>query len=230
MERLNPEALARLVDQDPTPQEEAALEAWPGDREELEAMRAMTESLRSLPDVRPPRGDWEVLQARLASEGLIDTRSDRGVRKAPTLPAWMQIGAAVVLFMAGVGTGSGFRQFPTEGSTALWLVDPAASYTELASEARSLDEAAEIVRLTEQPYYAALARYQELADVARGGGAGEEDPAARMAALEALLAASRAAIRQAPGDAFLNGILVSTTAEREAYLRRVSTAGASSWF
>lgn len=230
MERLNQEALARLVDESPTPEEEAALEAWPETREELAAMRALTEGLRSLPDVRPPRGDWEVLQARLASEGLIDTRSDRGVRKAPTLPAWMQIAAGLVLFMAGVGMGSGFRQFPGEGSTALWLVDPAASYTELATEARSLDEAAEIVRLTEQPYYAALARYQELSDVARGGNVAEEDPAARMAALEALLAASRAAIRQAPGDAFLNGILVSTTAEREAYLRRVSTEQGANWF
>jgi len=229
MERLTPEALARLVDHDPSQEEEAALEAWPDTLEELEGMRQMTDALRNLPDVRPPRGDWEVLAARLASEGLIEPRSDRGRRISPSLPAWMQIAAAVVLFLAGVGLGSGFRPFPGEG-TGAWLLDPAASYTQVAGEARSLEEAAEIVRLTEQPYYAALARYQQLATAARGGDVGHGDPAVRMAALEALLAASRAAIRQAPGDTFLNGILVSTTAEREAFLRRVASDDRANWF
>jgi hypothetical protein len=230
MERLTPEALARLVDHDPSPEENAALEAWPDAREELEALRQMTDALRNLPDVRPPRGDWEVLAARLASEGLIEPRSNRGRRIPISLPPWMQIAAALVLFLAGVGLGSGFRQFPGEVAGGAWLLDPAASYTQVAGEARSLEEAAEIVRLTEQPYYAALARYQQLATAARGGDPGQEDPAVRMAALEALLAASRAAIRQAPGDAFLNGILVSTTAEREAFLRRVASDDRANWF
>jgi len=230
MERLTPEALARLVDHDPSPEELAALEACPDARQELEALRQMTDALRSLPDVRPPRGDWEVLAARLASEGLIEPRNDRERLPPVSLPPWMQIAAALVLFLAGVGVGSGFRQLPGEAGGGAWVLEPARSAAQLSADVRSMEEAAEVVRLTEQPYYAALARYQQLATAARGGEPGGEDPAVRMAALEALLAASRAAIRQAPGDAFLNGILVSTTAEREAFLRRVARDDRANWF
>lgn len=229
MDRLTPETLGRLVDHEPTPLEEALLARYPDDVEELESLRRMTEALGALPDVRPPRGDWEVLEARLVSEGLVQGRGGFGPRRAPNLPAWMQIAAALVLFVAGVGLGTGFRPAPaTAGSL---LADGAAAFTQRAGDAGSLEEAAEIVRLTEQPYYAALARYQQLSAAARGGELpADGDPTVRMAALEALLAASRAAIRQAPGDTFLNGILVSTTAEREAYLRRISAGPRDNWF
>jgi hypothetical protein len=55
------------------------------------------------------------------------------------------------------------------------------------------------------------------------------DPISRYAALEHLVSVSQAAVRQAPGDPFLNGFLASAIAERDAALRVVS-AGQDNWF
>lgn len=225
MERLTPETLARLVQETPTPEEEEALAADPGAAEELEAMRCLVGALRTLPEVRPPRGDWESLEARLVSEGLLPSPAAGAPRRSPLLPNWLQIAAGMVLFLAGTGVGAGFRA-PSAIPPVAEAAGASAAYARVAGEARTLEEAAELVRLTEQPYYAALARFRELSELSRGQGEWEipvgQDPVVRMAALEALLAASQAAIRRAPGDPFLNGVLVSAAAEREAQLRRLS--------
>lgn len=227
MDRLTPEALARLVDHDPTPEETEALAREPDLASELEVLREMTEALGALPDVRPPRGDWEALEARLVSEGLVQGRGGFGPRRSIALPAWMQIAAAMVLFLAGTGVGAGFRE-EAEPAGSGPVAAGMEALTRVAQEAGTVEEAVEVLRMAEQPYYAALTRYQQLSQASRGGGTAE-DPAVRMAALEALLAASQAAIRQAPGDVFLNGILVSAAAEREAQLRRMNS-NRDSWF
>ena len=49
------------------------------------------------------------------------------------------------------------------------------------------------------------------------------------AALEHLVMVSQAAVRQAPGDPFLNGFLASAMAERDAAARMVSTRQ-DNWF
>ena len=77
-------------------------------------------------------------------------------------------------------------------------------------------------------YVNALAHYREVA-ADQGGDAAKADPRSRFAALEYLVAASQAAVRQAPTDPFLNGLLASTLAEREATLRRISTQQ-QNWF
>ena len=71
MGHLTLEALARLVSEAPTPEEERHLEACSACQSELEALQVQTESIGSLPDLRPPAGDWEALEAKLGSEGLI---------------------------------------------------------------------------------------------------------------------------------------------------------------
>ena len=50
----------------------------------------------------------------------------------------------------------------------------------------------------------------------------------RMAALEYLATVSQAAVRQAPGDPYLNGFLVSVLGEREATAQLV--ASRSNWY
>jgi hypothetical protein len=96
------------------------------------------------------------------------------------------------------------------------------------ASAENLDQATEAVQAAEQRYVAALTRYRQLLEVDGGGDVGG-DARSRYAALEYLVAASQAAVRQAPADPFLNGLLASTLAERETALRRISTR-TDNWF
>jgi hypothetical protein len=96
------------------------------------------------------------------------------------------------------------------------------------ADAGTVEEAAGAVRLAEERYVAALSRYRQLL-VRHGGEGGVGDPASRFAALEYLVAAGQAAVRQAPADPFLNGLLASALAEREATLRTISADG-DGWF
>jgi len=216
MEHLNTETLARLVDESANESERRHLDSCPHCTGELEAMRQQTQALASLPEILPPRGDWQVLEAQLRSEGLIE---DPGLVRRLGLahtPPWMKAAAAVLLFLGGAGTGAAVTaQAGTPG--------PA-----LVAEAADVESAASVVRMAEQEYIAAVSQYREL--LAREGGETPgADPVSRFAALEHLVMVSQAAVRQAPGDPFLNGFLASAMAERDAAARMVSTRQAN-WF
>ena len=219
MEHLTRESLARLVDESPRADEAQHLATCLVCTSELEALRAQTRALASLPEIRPPLGDWEVLEARLRSEGLIETPSLMERLSLAHTPPWMRTAAAIALFLGGTGVGAAFT---SQGPTAS---DPgqAVGQTALFTSATSLDDAATAVQLAEQNYINAVTQYRQFLSQH-----GEDDlmgdPRGRYAALEYLVAASQAAVRQAPADPFLNGLLASTMAEREATLRRISTS------
>jgi len=247
---LNPETLARLVDEVPSPGERAHLNRCRRCRDELDAMQVQTLGLSHLPDLRPPQGDWDSLEPRLRSEGLIgegdsrpgspphrNTSPDRGpfrgVRNRGGA-GWTRWAAAVLLVLGGAGVGAGAVTVLADGTRGGGSV---ASGPGASSPARdlaavpaalglwgeggpaSVEEAEELVRLTETWYRSALLRYREEA----GRGWGDADPLDRYIALEALLAAGQAALREAPTDPFLNGLLVNMQAEREAALRGIRT-------
>ena len=90
-----------------------------------------------------------------------------------------------------------------------------------------MQDAADAVRVAESQYVGALTRYREI--LAKDGDDAEVgDPASRYAALQYLVAASQAAVRQAPADPFLNGMLASTLAESQAVANRISKK--DNWF
>lgn len=221
MTHLTLEALARLVDEAPGPDEREHLRSCPACRGEMEALERQTEDLGSLPDLRPPRGDWEMLEVRLAREGLLrDGGTLPGQRFLPA--GWMRLAAALVLFLGGTGVGAAaVRGGADAESVGVGLAT--------VERARTPEEAADAVRQAEEFYIQALSRYRELSEAGEPG-TSDDDPAGRYAALEGILAASRAAVREAPADPFINGILVSTLAERQATLRQISTTGDANWF
>jgi hypothetical protein len=225
MEHLSTEDLARLVDEPARADEAGHLATCLVCTAELDAFRAQTQALASLPEIRPPLGDWEVLEARLRSEGLVQDPGLLSRLNLARTPSWMRAAAAAALFLGGtlVGASVASRE-GAERQMAATLPTDAAAFAEITD----LDDAAAAVRSAEQGYVNALTRYRQLLE-AGGDGDGAGDPRSRFAALEYLVAASQAAVRQAPADPFLNGLLASTLAEREVTLRRISTRQ-DNWF
>jgi hypothetical protein len=125
----------------------------------------------------------------------------------------MPAAAAVVLFFTGAATGAG-------------LVARESGESELG--AANVEAAASAVRDAEQRYVTAVSNYRQLL-AAEGVDDGGADPYSRYAALEHLVSVSQAAVRQAPGDPFLNGFLASALAERDAAARVVSVSN-DNWF
>ncbi|HSG50067.1 MAG TPA: hypothetical protein VLA43_19740 [Longimicrobiales bacterium] len=226
MEHLTLEVLARLVDEAPSQDERRHLSECIRCRTELELLQGQTSALGQLPDMRPPRGDWAVLEARLMSEGLV--RHERSLLAAT--PGWMKAAATVLLFLGG--TGLGMVLAPGGGAVPERLGGGGASpYALTDYTAGSVAEAEEAVRLAERQYMDALVQYRQLVE-AEGGVTGGASPESRLAALEYLVAAGQAAVQQAPADPFLNGFLASALAERQAtYQTALRQSGsAADWY
>ena len=225
MEHLNSETLARLVDNAPAPEQATHLAECDICTSELVAFREQTEALGSLPEILPPMGDWQVLEARLRSEGLVE---DAGMFQRLGLartPAWMRAAAAAVLFLGGTAMGAAMTSGTSQG-----LPGGIGSGTDVAlfaSGGTTVEDAAQAVRVAERTYMNAIARLREQMRIESGLESGV-DPMRRYAALEHLVAVSQAAVRQAPGDPYLNGILASVLGEREATARMVSRT--DNWF
>ncbi len=211
----------------------------PGDWEALEVRLGAEGLLRREPT--------ETLTASAPSRG----ESRRGAGPGQGLgggwsagPSWLQVAAAVLLLVGGAGLGvgagtlmdQGERGAPFPSASAgepvgldpvmLAALDPSGGEVDL-----SLEDAEELVRLTEQWHLTALTRYRDRALGRDAPPTGHGDPLTRYAALEALMAASQAAVREVPTDPFLNGLLVNMRAEREATLRGLRAAStADNWY
>ncbi len=221
MEHLTHETLARMVDDLPNPDEREHLTTCDRCAEEFRALRLQSDALGGLPALRTPSGDWESLEARLVSEGLIRTPETFRRFGIAAAPAWMQAAAAVVVFLGGTGFGLAL----TRGAAPSGL-SPESPFLPV-SQISSAEEAVRAVELSEQAYMQALVRYRQLS----GGDDGPriEDPLSRVTALEGLLAASQEAVRLAPADPVFNGFLVNVLAERQEVLRQISTRD-DDWF
>jgi hypothetical protein len=250
MRHLKEETLARLVEDEATGEETAHLEGCEACRTALADMRAQVQELADLPALRPPLGEWEALEARLRSEGLLWSTADRiRIERGPPGPGlpptrvrrgnrWrrshgagaLRAAAVVVLLALGTGMGMGISSLQDRGEgedlmsrvgIAMGEAGPVSGSPSLpiASEEfaeLSLEEAEEFVRLTEVWYRESLARYR--ARLEAEGRHPPSDPYTRYAALETLLVAGEAAIREAPADPFFNGLLVNVDVERQAIL------------
>lgn len=261
MDHLSLETLAGLLEDTPTPRQAEHLRECAVCRGELAALREQTEALGGLADLRPPRGEWEGIEARLVEEGVLGRPAPEAAARPssalhtgangppaevpPVAPPgtsmpenrdaiWSRAAAVVALLVAGAAMGAGGSMAAgwtggevrvasgSQGASAPafseedveWLA--ALDFDEAARDL-TLDEAAELVRLTEEWYLASLVGYQER--MRSEGGTAPPDPVGRFAAIEALMAAGRAAVREDPTDPFLNGLLVNMHAERELALR-----------
>jgi hypothetical protein len=91
-------------------------------------------------------------------------------------------------------------------------------------QASSLDEAASLLRQTEEWYLAALTRYAELTTQSDAN-----DPVARLAALQSIVMTTQAALNQTPSDPVVNGAHLTAVAQRDAALRQVAASSGDRW-
>jgi len=209
-QHLDPETLARLVDEAPEDDEREHLDRCAACRGELAAMRTQTDLLAELPSIPAPDRVWTRVRHRLAGEGLISANAADGHRGSRRPATWMLRAAAYLgLFLAGAATTAALGGSRGTGA------EPAA--TLVAADAV---EAERMLRDAEEAYVSALGQYQALT------GAGlEGDPSARLAALEGILLSTGAALEAAPADPMINGYYLSAIGQREAMLRQIADAG-----
>jgi hypothetical protein len=246
MSHLNLETLARLIDDAPDPTEMGHLDICVQCREDLEALRADVAALNSLPDPEPASAQWIRLEERLEREGLLR-------RSWHWQPALLRMAAAIVVFALGglaaaVVLRSPDTQYltnnpqtaPANTQPSVPVASPNASLADNSitapvrgntvqgqvplQPARTAQEAARRLRTAESEYLSALTRFTELS-----GRAAEDDPLARLAALESIVATTRAALGRAPADAVINGYHLTAVAQRDALLRQVSASG-QTWY
>lgn len=239
MPHLNLEEIARLVDEPPEPHEAAHLDTCDACRCELDAMRAESAALASLPPIAPPDNEWPALEARLTREGLIRP-VDRAVPGAFSarrafpgrLSSWgaglLRAAAVAAVFLAGTLSGAAWTGSNDAGPTEATSVDgaPADGALLVAREPRNAEEAARLAREIEALYFNTLVRVTESRPLQEAGG----DPVARLAALEGIMTLTGAALDQAPADPVLNGYHLAAVAQREATLNQIANRTGESWF
>lgn len=205
-EHLSREQISSLLDEpDSVPGGPGHIEACSECAREYEQMSRMRMALSALPELSPPVGEWEAIRARL----LRDTVGRRpGVFPFPVRPMWAA--AVVALFAAGLGVGR--------------LLSPGADTARpdaIASDGASDGEIPALLvdRGATEAYLRSAARLQELRGQGPTGSEVAADPAAaaeRLMRLDALIEASREALRSAPADPVLNNFLFDVVDEREA--------------
>lgn len=247
---LDPERLAALDHDAPTTDELAHLASCAVCRAERQAYVTLQAMAIAMP--RAPQSarltDWDKLAVSLRSEGMLTTpagpisseqplvvRSLDGLnapvsRPAATAPvrraqpAWLQVAAALVLTIGGAFAGrlsTGASLLPASSFPA------AASATPSATLAANLDAGFASVQQASEVLYRAQSEYERasLWLAANDTTAHTSDVyRARLAALDQMMAASRAALRDAPQDPVLNRYFLSAYNAREATLQALGGA------
>ncbi|MFO7588589.1 MAG: hypothetical protein R6X22_10995 [Gemmatimonadota bacterium] len=210
-EHLSREQISSLLDEpDSVPGGETHIEACAECAREYEQLSRMRMALSALPELAPPAGQWEEIRARL---GLASSGRRRVVFPiAPRLrPLWAA--AVVALFAAGLGVG----RLLAPGGAAVGPEGPAAREAAADDRPRMLTEAG--ARGPADEYLRSAARLQDLRYQGPTEAEAAADPAAaaeRLMRLDALIEASREALRSAPADPLLNNFLFDVVDEREA--------------
>lgn len=208
MSHLTPETLARLLDESPDPTEAGHLDICEHCRTELEAMRADASALHALQDPQPPIAAWVALEQRLAREGLL--------RRTSWTTQALRAAAVFAIFVLGsIVGGLVMRQQSVQvAQTEQTATRPAAT----------AEEAVARLRQAERVYLAALGRFSDFSSRADA-----TDAVARLAALESIVATTRAALGQAPADPVINGYHLTAVAQRDATLRQLAASG-QTWY
>ncbi len=240
-DHLPPERLAALADESPSPAETRHLASCTLCAEEVEAYQGLLALTRGERDrLDEPLLDWAALSGALARERLLDSppvpavassgaTRDRWPRPGP----WAQAAAATVLLAAGLTVGrqtalhqpqpaSQFAAQPAGSSLAgsgRATIEPVAHLTSDSMAFNSRVEALNALAQAETRYRHAVAYLMQSDSGALTEGA--DGFRTRLAALDEVERATRAALAAAPNDPVLNQWYISTIGARQATIRQL---------
>ena len=216
MSHLTLEALARLLDETPSGEEQGHLARCDLCREELVALRGQTDALASLPKMVPAPDGWAELRERLEDERLITGGS------RPRFAGPLRAAAAIVLFAGGGLLGYGVRG-TTEDATPAELAEPGVAAN--ADAGAALDAGGQEpqgglqqVEEAQEAFLSALDQYMAAT------GSSPSDPATRLATLDNIVLTTAEALHEAPADPVINSFHLTALAQRNAMLRQISTS------
>ncbi len=178
--------------------------------QEFEQLARIRMALSALPDRDPPAGQWERIRERLQAAG---TRFHGKPRRAALSGRMRFAWAAAIIGLFAAGLGIGHQLSVTgpgaPGSAALrpGSIVPTESATD--------------------PYQRNLAQMEALRHAGPSGSELAEDPslaAERLMRLDALIEASREALRTAPADPALNDFLFEVVDQRASLAGRLDQA------
>lgn len=217
VEHLTREQIAALIDEpDVTASGRAHLDVCEDCAHEFEAMSRTRMVLSGLPDLEAPEDGWARIAAALNAP---DAGPSRGWLPSGPWGPVLSAAAVLVLFLGGMGVGwmvapggssEGAPGAPDEMVASDVVTEPQAAETEPAAALKQL--------AGDYPEY--MRTVAELRELREGGPTAAEiaeNPALaaeRLTRLDALIEASREALRETPADPALNDFLFDVIDER----------------
>ncbi|MBM4193077.1 MAG: hypothetical protein FJ202_01685 [Gemmatimonadetes bacterium] len=229
MSHLSPERLAALADDTPTPIEAQHVTTCAACSAEIAAQRRLSRlAVTASMSFDPPVSRFDALLPRLRAEGLAAT-PDRGAiarrwgLRAATAIGFVALGALAGRWSAGGRIEGAFAGVPSlRGNGGITGVSaPVPNF-------RSQDEAMQAMMASQQAYENAATFLAAQDTSQRFIGLNSDAYRTRLAALDEMTAASRAALYRAPQDPLLNQYYLAFQSAREQTLRElVATLPAS---
>jgi hypothetical protein len=235
MSHLTTDRLAAVADDTPTADEATHLAGCWDCRAEVSAYRRLARMSAMAPLPTEPLTAWSRLAPQLRAEGIIVDAHRMGASpeviaaarplagdvvrlddRRPKLQVWaLRAAAGLALVLGGAVAGRltanlGFTDSPSGGA-------PLAR----AQTFQSADDAVRTLTAAQQQYQSAAAFLAAQDTSSRFIGMNEDSYQTRLAALDEIAAAARAALYRAPQDPMLNQYYLTTLGAREATLRQI---------
>lgn len=230
MSHLSTDRLAAIADDNPTADEATHVAGCWDCRAELAAYRRLARLSAMAPVPMEPLTAWSQLAPRLRDEGIINASGNAsghasghasggtaGGTSHPRrrLPAWgLRAAAGVVLLLGGALVG----RASSTGLPAFSLGSP--PQQDVAGFS-SNEEAVRALTVAQQQYQSAAAFLAAQDTSARFIGMNRDAYQVRLAALDEIAAATRAALYRTPQDPMLNQYYLTTLGAREATIRQI---------
>ena len=218
MSHLNPERLAALSDDTPTPIESAHITTCDACSAELAAQRKLARMAAAAgPLTDGPISNFDAMVPRLKAEGVIAQADRRAMMLRWTLRA-----AASFALVAG-GVLAGLLSVAVQGGTLAQRASASPDSSLVAgaqpvSSLRTADDAVKALSNSQQVYQSAAAYLAAQDTTSHFIGLNENTYRTRLNALDDILAATRTALYQAPQDPVLNQYYQGTLSARQATL------------